>query len=170
MENTFGDKPYSYMEDPANKLVYIDLPPVPQTLPMDSDVEKLQAEIADLQKRLVAMTELKEKWYNSNQSAINASYTRENAVRSWLIEQVSENDLKREPAEALASIMGFEATRTVSISGTVSFTGELEVSIFESEPEFSQYDAEINYFDVAINGEDVVNLDYGVEDLNVDLY
>lgn len=170
MENTFGDKPYNYIPDPDKKLVYIDLPPVPEILPIDSDVEKLQAEIADLQKRLVAMTELKEKWYNSNQSAINTAYTRENAVKSWLIEQVSDNDLKREPAEALAEIMGFEATRTVAVTGTVSFTGELEVSIFESNREFGAYDAEINYFDVAIEGVDVVNLDYGVEDLDVDLY
>jgi hypothetical protein len=169
MENTFGDAPY-YMEDPDRKLVYIDLPPVPEVLPMDSDIESLNAKIADLEKRLVDMTDLKEKWYKSNQSAINVAYTRENAVKSWLVEQVSEGTLTREPAEALAEIMGFEATRTVSISGTVSFTGELEVSIFEPEPEFGAYDAEINYFDVAINGEDVVNLDYGVEDLNVDLY
>jgi len=155
MENTYGDKPY---------ITEVKLPPVPET------VAELEAKIADLEKRLVAMTDLKERYYDSNQSAINKAYTRENAVKSWLIEQVSEENITREPAEALAEIMGFEATRTVSISGTVSFTGELEVSIFEPNPEIDKYDAEINYFDVAINGEDIVNLDYNVDDLDVDLY
>jgi hypothetical protein len=155
MENTYGDKPY---------ITEVELPSVPLT------VAELEAKIADLEKRLVAMTDLKERYYDSNQSAINRAYTRENAVKAWLIEQVSEENITREPAEALAEIMGFEATRTVSISGTVSFTGELEVSIFEPNPEFDKYDAEVNYFDVAINGEDIVNLDYNVDDLDVDLY
>jgi hypothetical protein len=162
MDNTFGDTPYYNVG--RLPVTEVELPPVPPT------VAELEAKIADLEDRLVKMTDLKEKWYSSNQSAINTAYTRENAVKAWLIEQVSEENITREPAEALAEIMGFEATRTVSVSGTVSFTGELEVSIFEPNQEFGAYDTEINYFDVSINGEDVVNLDYGVDDLNVDLY
>jgi len=162
MENTFGDTPYYNVG--RLPVTEVELPPVPQT------VAELEAKIADLEDRLVKMTDLKEKWYSSNQSAINTAYTRENAVKAWLIEQVTEENITREPAEALAEIMGFEATRTVPVTGTVSFTGEIEISIFEPNPEFSQYDAEVTYFDVALNGEDIVNLDYSVEDLDVDLY
>lgn len=144
-----------YLE--AQGVQYIELPPV-----TTSTTEKIDG----TEEKLRAMTEQKDRYYNLNQEAINRAYRLQNSVKDWLMDKVSNEEVTKEVAMELADLMGFETLQTVRVSGTISFNGEIEISMFEDVSDLDRYSIDINSLDLSVDTEDVVNLDYEIDDVD----
>ena len=156
--NSFGSMD-EYLESQGVK--YVELPPVVETLPMDSDIQRLkdEVEVANGQR---------DRYKHLYSEKVDNEFRLHNSVKDWLIEKVQNDEVTKSVAEELAELFCFETTRTVPISGTISFRGEVEVSMFDDISNLSSYDLEINGLDIALDSEDVVNLEYDVEDVDID--
>lgn len=103
---------------------------------------------------------MRDRWVNSR-AAIEALKSN---VKELIVDNI--DDLDKDFAEALAEAMGIELTRTVSISGTISFSGNVEVSIFDEDVlDDVRYNTSVSNLEMDFNGENLDNLDYDTEDV-----
>ena len=108
---------------------------------------------------------MRERWINAKASI--------EAYKSNVKELIVENidSLDRDFAQALAEAMDIELTRTVSISGTINFSGTVEVSIFDEDVlDDVRYNTNVSDLSVEFNGEYLDNLDYETEDVEYSDY
>lgn len=103
---------------------------------------------------------MRDRWVNSR-AAIEALKSN---VKELIVDNI--DGLDKDFAEALAEAMGIELTRTVSISGTISFSGNVEVSIFDEDVlDDVRYNTSVGELTVEFNGDQLDNLDYDTEDV-----
>jgi hypothetical protein len=103
---------------------------------------------------------MRERWVNAK-AAIEALKSN---VKELIVENI--DSLDKDFAEALAEAMGIELTRTVSISGSISFSGTVEVSIFDEEVlDDVRYNTSVGELTVEFNGDQLDSLDYDTEDV-----
>ena len=103
---------------------------------------------------------MRDRWVNAK-AAIEALKSN---VRQLIVDNI--DSLDRDFAEALAEAMDIELTKTVSISGTISFAGTVEVSIFDEEAlDDVRYNTNVSDLTVDFNGEELSGLDYDTEDV-----
>jgi hypothetical protein len=101
---------------------------------------------------------MRERWVNS-QAAIEALKSN---VKNLILENhdnVDEDFLKE-----LAEAMEIELTKSISISGTINFSGTVEVSIFEDLDDI-RYNVDVDSLDVSAYGSDLYRFDYDLEDV-----
>ena len=103
---------------------------------------------------------MRDRWVNAK-AAIEALKSN---VKQLIVDNI--DSLDRDFAEALAEAMDIEMTKTVSISGTISFAGTVEVSIFDEEAlDDVRYNTNVSDLTVDFNGEELSGLDYDTEDV-----
>ena len=103
---------------------------------------------------------MRDRWVNAK-AAIEALKSN---VRQLIVDNI--DSLDRDFAEALAEAMDIELTKTVSISGTISFAGTVEVSIFDEEAlDDVRYNTNVSDLSVEFNGDYLDGLDYDTEDV-----
>ncbi len=93
----------------------------------------------------------------------------ENALRSTLEELYAEQEISEEAATRIAEACGIEATKTVSVSGVINWSGTIEVSIFADFDNLSDT-ACVDNISVSVNGEDLDGFDYDMESTEVEDY
>jgi hypothetical protein len=103
---------------------------------------------------------MRDRWVNAK-AAIEALKSN---VRQLIVDNI--DSLDRDFAEALAEAMDIELTKTVAISGSISFSGTVEVSIFDEEAlDDVRYNTNVSDLTVDFNGEELSGLDYDTEDV-----
>ena len=103
---------------------------------------------------------MRDRWVNAKAS-IEAYKSN---VKELIIDNI--DSLDKDFAEALADAMDIELTRRVSISGTINFSGTVEVSIFDEDVlEDVRYNTNVSDLNVEFNGEYLDDLDYETEDV-----
>ena len=86
-------------------------------------------------------------------------------VKEAILSAVEADDLGKTTAQEIFEACEIEATKTVSISGSISFSGQVEVSIFEQDAlDDVRYNTSVNNLEVDFNGEYLSNLDYDVDE------
>ncbi len=103
---------------------------------------------------------MRDRWVNAK-AAIEAL---KSDVKQLIVDNI--DDLDKDFAEALAEAMGIELTKTVAISGSISFSGTVEVSIFNEDVlDDVRYNTNVGELSVEFNGDQLDNLDYDTEDV-----
>jgi len=127
--------------------------------------------LAQLREEIETLTGQRDSWITDHNIMrdrwVNAKAAIE-ALKSNVKELIVENidGLDKDFAEALAEAMGIELTRTVAISGSISFSGTVEVSIFDEEVlDDVRYNTNVGELSVEFNGDQLDSLDYDTEDV-----
>lgn len=96
----------------------------------------------------------------------NELATLQNKIRTLIVDAVEEDELDKTKAKDILDECGIEATKTVSISGNITFSGQIEVSIFDDEAlEDVRYNTSVSNLEVDFNGEELIGLEYDTEDV-----
>lgn len=145
--------------------------PIPASLVLGETVIPDHPVLAQLKEQIETLTGQRDSWKQDHDIMrdrwVNAKASIE-AYKSNVKELIVENidSLDRDFAQALAEAMDIELTRTVSISGTINFSGTVEVSIFDEDVlDDVRYNTNVSDLSVEFNGEYLDNLDYETEDV-----
>jgi hypothetical protein len=127
--------------------------------------------LAQLKEQIETLTGQRDSWKQDHDIMrdrwVNAKAATE-ALKSNVKELIVENidSLDKDFAEALAEAMGIELTKTVAISGTINFSGTVEVSIFDEEAlDDVRYNTNVSDLSVEFNGDYLDSLEYDTEDV-----
>jgi len=101
---------------------------------------------------------MRDRWVNAK-AAIEALKSN---VKNLILEH--HEDIDKDFLQALAEAMEIELTKSISIQGTINFSGSVEVSIFEDLDEVS-YNVDVDSLNVSAYGENLWHLDYETEDV-----
>lgn len=150
--------------------------PIPASLVLGETVIPDHPVLAQLKEQIETLTGQRDSWKQDHDIMrdrwVNAKASIE-AYKSNVKELIVENidSLDRDFAQALAEAMDIELTRTVSISGTINFSGTVEVSIFDEDVlDDVRYNTNVSDLNVEFNGEYLDNLDYETEDVEYSDY
>lgn len=138
-----------------------DLPPVNNDLGIET---ALAMQISDLNKELALSHANANDWrerFGKEQNKI--SEIREN-LGELLKTQIEHELITNTGAKEIAELVGIELTKTVTVTGSVSFQGTIEISIFDDTDDLSQYDMEVD-LSVTHNYDSMNNFDYDVESM-----
>ena len=138
-----------------------DLPPVNNDLGIET---ALAMQISDLNKELALSHANANDWrerFGKEQNKI--SEIREN-LGELLKTQIEHELITNTGAKEIAELVGIELTKTVTVTGSVSFQGTIEISIFDDADELSQYDLEVD-LNVTHDYDSLNSFDYDVESM-----
>ena len=124
----------------------------------------LAMQISDLNKELALSHANANDWrerFGKEQNKI--SEIREN-LGELLKTQIEHELITNTGAKEIAELVGIELTKTVTVTGSVSFQGTIEISIFDDTDDLSQYDMEVD-LSVTHNYDSMNNFDYDVESM-----
>jgi len=83
-----------------------------------------------------------------------------------IVDAVAEDELGKTKAREILEECNIEATKTVSISGNITFSGTVEISVFDDEDlEDVRYNTNVSNLEVDFNGEELSGLEYDTEDV-----
>lgn len=141
---------------------YSSVPAEPITHPV---LKQLQDKIADLEHDRDSWKQdhdiMKERWVNGL-AAIDAIKSN---VKNAILEAVAEDELGKTRARELFEACEIEATKSVTISGSISFSGQVEVSVFDEDVlEDVRYNLSTNNLEIEFNGEYLSGIDYDIEE------
>jgi hypothetical protein len=123
----------------------------------------LASQVKDLNAKIVSLESNVEYQREIAVQNRNKLVTFENTLKDILISQVDSGDISIEAAKYISEGMGIEITKTVLVSGTISFSGRVDVSLFDDVDEMSRYNVYAN-LSVEYDGEDLYDFDCDVED------
>jgi hypothetical protein len=127
---------------------------------------QLKEQIASLEQE---KTSLQNKYDYVNRIATergNELVTLQNKIRTLIVDAVEEDELGKTKAREILDECGIEATKTVTISGTITFSGHVEVSVFDEDIlDDVRYQTSVSDLTVDFNGEYLDNLEYETEDV-----
>jgi hypothetical protein len=104
---------------------------------------------------------MKERWIQGL-AAIEAIKSN---VKEAIVSAVEADDLGKTTAMEIFESCEIEHTKSVTISGSIVFSGNVEVSVFEDEElESVIYNTSVNNIEVEFNGESLRHLDYNLDD------
>jgi len=144
--------------------------PIPASVVLGEAVSEHPV-LAQLKEQIETLTGQRDSWKQDHDIMrdrwVNAKAGIE-AMKSNVKELIVDNidSLDKDFAEALAEAMGIELTKTVAISGSISFSGTVEVSIFDEESlDDVRYNTNVSDLSIEFNGDYLSNLDYDTEDV-----
>ena len=118
----------------------------------------LAMQISDLQKELELAKASASRWEENYYSERN----KVNTLEQVLPKMVSDEEITNSGAKDIAEIFGLEITKMVNVSGTITFSGQIEISIFDDTDDLSRYelDADVN---VSYSYDSLSNFDYDLD-------
>jgi hypothetical protein len=144
--------------------------PIPASLVLGEAVSEHPV-LAQLKEQIETLTGQRDSWITDHNIMrdrwVNAKAAIE-ALKSNVKQLIVDNidSLDKDFAEALAEAMGIELTKTVAISGSISFSGTVEVSIFDEESlDDVRYNTNVSDLSVEFNGDYLERLEYDTEDV-----
>jgi hypothetical protein len=111
----------------------------------------LAMQISDLQKELELSKASATRWEENYYSERN----KVNTLEQVLPKMVSDELITNTGAKEIADIFGLEITKSVNVSGTITFSGQIEISIFDDVDDLSRYELDAD-----------VNVSYGYDSLS----
>jgi hypothetical protein len=147
-----------------NNIEHKDLPPVGGVLSGTVSEGDLGIETAlanrvnDLTRELEASVSNAKLWEENYYRECKKASTLEQA----LPKMVSNELITNTGAKEIADIFGLEITKTVSVSGNISFAGQIEISIFEDTDELDRYELEAE-LSVSYGYNDLSRFDYDLD-------
>lgn len=124
----------------------------------------LAMRVNDLQAELDASNEKATRWEeNYYRETRKLSDIRDN-LGELLKTQIEHELITNTGAKEIAELVGIELTKTVTVTGSVSFQGTIEISIFDDTDDLSQYDMEVD-LNVSHSYDSLGNFDYDVESM-----
>jgi hypothetical protein len=147
-----------------------DLPPVGGVLSGTVSEGDLGIETAlanrvnDLTKELEVVKASNDDWRERFGKEQNMIYEIRNSLGELLKTQIEHELITNTGAKEIAELVGIELTKTVTVTGTVSFQGTIEISIFDDADELSQYDLDVD-MNVTHDYDCINNFDYDVESM-----
>jgi hypothetical protein len=144
-----------------------DLPPVGGVLSgtVDLGIETALANrVNDLTKELEVVKASNDDWRERFGKEQNKIYEIRNNLGELLKTQIEHELITNTGAKEIAELVGIELTKTVTVTGTVSFQGTIEISIFDDADELSQYDLDVD-MNVTHDYDCINNFDYDVESM-----
>jgi len=127
---------------------------------------QLNEKVAKLEEQLEQANRSKDYYMNIATERGNSLFTLQNQIRTLIVDAVAEDELGKTKAREILEECNIEATKTVSISGNITFSGTVEVSVFDDEAlDDVSYNTSVSSLDVDFNGESLDNLDYDTEDV-----
>jgi hypothetical protein len=141
-----------------------DLPPKPELVGIEVEDNSLGIEtalalqISDLQKELEIAKASASRWEENYYGERN----KVNTLEQVLPKMVSDELITNSGAKDIAEIFGLEITKMVNVSGNITFSGQIEISIFDDVDDLSRYelDADVN---VSYLYDSLSNFDYDVD-------
>ena len=124
----------------------------------------LAMQITDLQKELELSHANANDWRERYTKEQNKIYEIRNNLGELLKTQIEQELVTNTGAKEIAELVGIELTKTVTVTGSVSFQGTIEISIFDDTDELSQYDIEVD-LNVSHDYDSLNNFDYDVESM-----
>jgi hypothetical protein len=144
------------------KLVGIEFTELP---PVDLGIETALANrVNDLTKELEVVKASNDDWRERFGKEQNKIYEIRNNLGELLKTQIEHELITNTGAKEIAELVGIELTKTVTVTGTVSFQGTIEISIFDDADELSQYDLDVD-LNVSHDYDSLNNFDYDVESM-----
>ncbi len=143
--------------------------PIPASVVLGETVIPNHPVLAQLKEQIATLEGQRDSWKTDHdimrERWVNARAAIE-ALKSNVKELILENyeDLDKDFLQALAEAMEIELTKSISVQGTINFSGSVEVSIFEDLDDIS-YNVNVDSLDISAYGENLWHLDYDVEDV-----
>ena len=134
---------------------------------VDTKIEQLQEELEGVKAELDASRLNAEDWRERYTKIWNNISTLETNLKDALNDLVAEGSIDKESAKTIADKCGIEVTKVISFSGNISFSANVEVSIFE-EDELDIHSLSASYLCLDYDGEPVKDLEYDVEHVEED--
>ena len=145
-----------------------ELPPVGGTLSgtvveYDLGIETALANrVNDLTKELEASKSNATRWEeNYYRESRNLDQIRNN-LGELLKTQIEHELVTNTGAKEIAELVGCQLTKTVNVSGSINFSGQIEISIFEDTDELDRYELEAD-LNVAYGYDALGNFDYDLD-------
>ena len=142
---------------------YTDVPN--QAVSNHPSLQQLKDKIADLEHLAdswkIDHDIMKERWINGL-AAIEAIKSN---VKEAIVSAVEADDLGKTTAMEIFEACEIEHTKSVTISGSIAFSGTAEVSVFDDTLEDVRYNTSVSNIEVEFNGENLRHLDYDTEDV-----
>lgn len=102
---------------------------------------------------------MRDRWVNA-QAAIEALKSN---VKNLILE--NHDNIDEDFLKELAEAMEIELTKSISVQGTINFSGTVEVSIFEDLDDIN-YNVSVDSLEVSAYGENLWHLDYETDDVS----
>jgi hypothetical protein len=152
-----------------------DLPPSPMSSPTLVGIEsgaftklgELEAELEGVKAELDASRANADDWRNRHMSLYNNLGEMQEQLKNVLTELVSSGSIEKEHAKTIADHCGIEVTRYVGVSGNITFSANVEVSVFD-EDDLDTYSFSASYLSLEYQGEEVIDLNYDIEHVEED--
>jgi hypothetical protein len=124
----------------------------------------LAMQITDLQKELALSKANAEDWANRHSNLQTQIRDIRYNLGELLKTQIESELVTNTGAKEIAELVGIEVTKTVNVSGTINFSGQIEISIFEDTDELNRYelDADVN---VSYGYDALDNFDYDLDNV-----
>lgn len=140
-----------------------DLETVSSTHPV---LQQLKDRIVELEltvtNQATAIGDLRSKNYNQ---LVDHSGFKQNVI-DLLTEGLASGDISNDLAEKWARDLDIELTREVLVSGTISFSGKVSISIFEDIDRYSlMSNVSVDSLDISAYGQDLDSFDYDLDDV-----
>jgi hypothetical protein len=143
--------------------------PIPASLVLGETVIPNHPVLAQLKEQIETLTGQRDSWITDHNIMrdrwVNAKAAIE-ALKSNVKNLILENhdNVDEDFLKELAEAMEIELTKSISVQGTINFSGSVEVSIFEDLDDIS-YNVSVDGLDISAYGENLWHLDYDVEDV-----
>lgn len=142
---------------------FANLPPVNNDLGIET---ALALRVNDLTKELdVAKTEIarwEENYYRQSRQHTDMV----EGLEKLLVNLIDKELITNTGAQEIAEMIGINPTKTVTVTGTISFTGQLEMSIFDDVDNLDRYDVSVSSFDLDYNYDSLSNVDFDIESVD----
>ena len=148
-----------------------DLPPSPMLVGVETQtftkLGELETELEGVKAELDASRANADDWRLRHTSMYNQLGEMQDKLKKILTELVSSGSIEKEHAKTIADECGIEVTRYVGVSGNISFSANVEVSVFD-EDDLDTYSFSASYLSLEYQGEDVIDLNYDIENVEED--
>lgn len=148
-----------------------DLPPSPTLVGIETGaftkLGELEEELEGVKAELDASRANAEDWRERYTKVWNNISTLETNLKDALNDLVAEGSIDKESAKTIADKCGIEVTKVISFSGSISFSANVEVSIFE-EDELDIHSLSASYLNLDYDGDAVQDLEYDIEHVEED--
>jgi hypothetical protein len=130
-------------------------------------IEGLQTELEGVKAELDASRANADDWHNRHTSMYNALGEMQDRLKGILTELVNSGSIEKEYAKTIADHCGIEVTRYIGVSGNITFSANVEVSVFD-EDDLDTYSFSASYLSLDYQGEEVIDLQYDIENVEED--
>jgi len=148
-----------------------DLPASPTLVGIESGaftkLGELEAELEGVKAELDASRANAEDWSNRHTYIYNQLGELQEKLKKALTELVSSGSIEKEHAKTIADECGLEVTKYVGVTGNISFSANVEVSVFD-EDDLDTYSFSASYLSLDYDGEAVEDLQYDIENVEED--